>query len=245
MGALVWTGCNTQYPSSYLSSTGPNPSMVVNFESGLIINPSLAEANRLGNHVQTVGAINGNGSPNVTPLIVAPGANNTAHCVWINGSVFTPSTGNNYQAIQFGIPIESAGVTLNGAPVSVYDASLFTGIKFYLKVMNDDTAVVRSFSIPVLQTSIPPNGTCNQSAASNACYNGFAYAYGVTGGNWQLVSLPFSSMTRGNYGAAIVPPTLSGANLQQIVGLQWSEGGNNLPNTTVKVDFYVDEIQFF
>ena len=82
------------------------------------------------------------------------------------------------------------------------------------------------------------------SAASNACYNNFGYAYGNTGGNWQLVVLPFSSLTRGNYGSALTPPTLSGANLQQIVGLQWSEGGNNVPGT-VNVDFYVDEIQFF
>src|ERR1039458_426255 len=83
MGALVWTGCNTQYPSSYLSSAGPNPSMVVNFESGLVINPSLAEANRPGNHLQAPATINGNGNPNVTPLIVSPGANNTGHCVWL------------------------------------------------------------------------------------------------------------------------------------------------------------------
>src|SRR5579871_3917253 len=200
--ALGWMGCQTSFPTSYLSTNGPSVSMVCDFESGLSVNPNLAEADRQGNHVKTAGGIVGTGSPNVTPLIVAPGANNTGHCVWLNSPVVTPPPPNNsYQAVQFVIPIDSASFTINGSNFNVYDASLFSGIKFYLKVMGDDTAAVRSFSIPVLQTSTPPNGTCNAAATSNACYNGFAYSYGSTGGNWQLVTLPFASLTRGNYGS--------------------------------------------
>ncbi len=250
LGALGWVGCKTEVPTSYLSSNGPSASMVCDFESGLVVNPNLAEANRPGNHVVKAGAIVGTGSPNVTPLVVPPGADNTAHCVWLNSPVTDPGNGS-YPAVEFVIPVESAPLTLNGIPVSinggpatVYDASLFSGIQFYLKVMSDDTAGTRSFQIPVLQTSNPPNGTCNPNATSNACYNNFEYVYGNTGGNWQLVNLPFSVFTRQNYGAAVTPPTLSGANLQQIVSLMWTEGNDNVKGT-INVDFYVDQIQFF
>jgi hypothetical protein len=218
--------------------------MVCDFENGLVINPNLAEPNVPGNHVQTVGTVSETNAP-LTPVIATPGADNTNQCVWLDGPVVTPAApNNNYQAIQFLMTPESAGTTLNGSPVTVYNASLFSGVKFYLKVMDDDTAAVRSFSIPVLQTSNPPNGTCSPNATSNACYNNFEYVYGTTGNAWQLVSLPFVSLTRQNYGSAVTPPTLSGVNLQQIVSLQWSEGGNNIPGT-VNVDFYVDQVQFF
>ena len=243
LGALGWAGCKTDAPTSYLSSNGPSATMVCDFESGLTVNPNLAEANRPGNHVKTVATIVGTGSPNVTPLIVTPGADNTGHCVWMDSPVTDPGNAS-YPAVEFVIPIEAAPTTLNGASVTVFDASLFTGIKFYLKVMSDDTAGSRSFSIPVLQTSNPPNGTCNPAAASNACYNNFEYVYGNTGGVWQLQTLPFSIFTRQNYGAAVTPTTLSGANLQQIVSLMWSEGNQNVKGT-INVDFYVDQIQFY
>jgi hypothetical protein len=250
LGAFVWVGCKTQVPTSYLSTNGPSPSMVCDFENGLAVNPNLAEANRPGNHVVKAATIIGTGSPNVTPLIVTPGADNTGHCVWMNSPVTDPGNAS-YPAVEFVMPIESAPLTLeglpitiNGSPITVYDASLFSGVQFYLKVMSDDTAGTRSFSIPVLQTSNPPNGTCNPNASSNACYNNFENVYSNTGGVWQLVSFPFSSFTRQGYGSAITPPTLSGANLQQIVSLMWSEGNDNVKGT-INVDFYVDQVQFF
>ncbi len=243
LGALGWFGCKTEVPTSYLSTNGPSASMVCDFESGLFVNSHLAEANRPGNVVQKPGAIVGTGSPNVTPLVVTPGADNTAHCVWMNSPVTDPGNAS-YPAVEFVIPIESAGTTLSGLPVTVYDASLFSGIQFYIKVMNDDTASLRDFSIPVLQTSTPPNGTCSPNAASNACYNNFEYIYNNTGGAWQLLKIPFSAFTRQNYGSAVTPSTLSGANLQQIVSLMWSEGNNNVAGT-INVDFYVDQVQFF
>lgn len=234
LGALVWAGCQTtQYPTTYISSTGPNPAMIVDFESGLQVNPALAEAGKPGNKVQVAGTIVGTGSPFVTPVLVTPGAANTSTCVHMAGTVVDLANGN-YPAVEFVIPLESGG---NGQ----YNASLFTGIKFYLKVAASDTASTRSFSIPIVKTSTAPAGTC---ALYNTCYNGFSYAYGSTGGNWQLVSLPFASLTRGNYGGSITPPTLSGANLKEFLSLQWSEGNNNVMGT-VNVDFSVDEIQFF
>jgi hypothetical protein len=247
LGAFAWVGCKTEAPTSYVTSNGPSSSMVCDFENGLAVNPHLAEPSEPGNHVQTAGAVSETGAPMTIQIVPpGPGPDNTAHCAWLDGPVTTPAPpANNYQAVQFLIVPESAGTTLNGSPFTVYNASLFSGIQFYLKVMSDDTATVRSFSIPVLQTSNPPNGTCNPNAAGGgACYNNFEYVYSTTGGAWQLVTLPFSSFTRQNYGPALTPPTLSGANLEQIVSLQWSEGGNNVPGT-VNVDFYVDQVQFF
>ncbi len=238
LGGVGWVGCKTETPTSYLSSSGPNPAMIVNFEGAtpLNVNPNLAEAGEPGSVVQKPGIIAATGSPLVTPQVVTSGADNTAHCVWMNSPVSDPGNGS-YPAVELVVPLETAGS-------GIYNASLFSGIEFYLKVMGDDTAGTRSFSVPVVQTSVPPQGTCNPSASSNACYNNFEYVYSSTGGVWQLVSLPFSAFTRQNYGSAISPSTLSGANLQQIISLQWSEGNNNVKGN-VNVDFYVDEVQFF
>jgi hypothetical protein len=68
--------------------------------------------------------------------------------------------------------------------------------------------------------------------------------YTGTGGAWTLTTAPFSSFTRGSYGAAISPTTLSGLNLQQILMLNWSESNSNVPGT-INIDFYVDEVQFY
>ncbi len=232
--ALLWVGCEkTQYPSSYLTATGPNPAMVINFESGLQVSSNLAEANRPGNLIQTPGLIAATGSPSVTPLIASPGANGTADCVHMVGSVTDPGNAS-YPAILLLIPIETAGS-------GHYDASLFSGIKFYIKVAASDTASTRVFSIPIVKTSVAPAGTC---ATYNTCYNNFAFTYPNTGGAWVLETIPFTSMTRGNYGGSFTPSTLSGANLQEILSLQWSEGNQNVP-ATVNVDFAVDEVQFF
>ena len=233
LGALASVGCNVQYPSSYLSSNGPNPAMVINFENGLTVSSNLAEANRPGNKVLTAGTIVATGSPLVTPIIVSSGAANTANCVHMQGPVTDPGNAT-YPAVELVIPLEAGG---NGQ----YDASLFSGIKFYLKVASDDNAGTRSFSIPIVKTSPAPAGTCS---LYNSCYNNFAYAYSSTNGNWQLVILPFTSLARASYGGSFTPSTMSGTNLQQILSLQWSEGNNNVAGT-INVDFYVDEVQFF
>lgn len=235
LAGLVSTGCQTQFPTSYASS-GANPAMIVDFESGLNVSASLAEANRPNNKIVTPGVITPNGSPLVTPLLVSGsglGAANTNSCVQMQGTVIDPGNAS-YPAILLSIPIDTNG---NGR----YDASLFTGIRFYIKTAPGDTAGSRSFSIPIVKTSVAPAGTC---ATYNSCYNGFAQAYNNTGGAWTPVNIVLASMVRGNYGGAISPTTLSGTNLQEILGLQWSEGNQNVPGT-VNVDFSVDEIQFY
>ena len=243
LGALVWAGCETQLPTSYshLNSIG---SVVIDFESGLGVNPNLAEANRPNNRVQLPGVaslaqpssiIYGSGAM----ALVSPGALNTSNCFHVFGKVI--DTGNNtYPALQIQIPLEkSASVS------AFYDAGFFHGVKFDIKVMGDDNAGSRKFSIPVAQTQPPSaGGNCNPNAASNACYNDFTMSYPNTNGNWVLTSADFSTFTRGNYGSSISPTALSGSNLQQILMLTWMEGNLNVAGT-VNVDFYIDEVQFY
>ncbi len=238
LGALVWAGCQTQYPASYPngSSTG---GLVINFESGLSVNPNLAEAGTPNNKVQTPGtaaviftASYGSGGYG----ILSPGVGGSNDCIHVSGSV--TDTGNGaYPTAQLEIPIEGTN--------NLYNASLFSGVEFYLRVPNDDTAGTKSFEIPVAQTQpSSAGGTCDSSATSNACYNNFAVSYSDTNGAWLLVTENFSAFTRGDYGSAITPATLSGANLQQVLMLDWSEGNNNVPGTA-NVDFYVTQVQFY
>ena len=243
LGALVWIGCDTQYPTSYtnIKSAG---AMVINFENGLGVNPGLAEANRPNNLVQTAGtALIANPYPTTwgsgTLNLVSPGAANTSTCAHVTGTVIDPGTAV-YPSIQLQVPLDKAA-----AWNSYYDASLFSGVQFYVKVNSDDTAGKRVFSIPIAQTQPPANGgTCNPSASSNACYNDFFNTFSGTNGSWQLLTFSFASFTRGAYGAAVTPTTLSGSNLQQILMLDWTESNNNVAGT-INVDFYVDEVQFY
>lgn len=242
--ALVsWVGCNTAYPTNYLSSSGPSAAMVLDFEGGspLSVNPSLAEANRPNNVVFLPGSLLLAGGTNVvaTGAVVSPGANGTVYCYHASGSV-TDLGNASYPSIQVQVPLDKA-VTYS----AFFDAELFTGIKFYLKVMGSDNAAKRTFSLPVAQTQPPSaGGDCNPGAASNACYNDFNVVYSNTNGAWQLLTCPFSSFTRGSYGASISPATLSGLNLKQILMLDWTEGNSNAVGIA-NVDFYIDEIDFF
>lgn len=250
LGALVWAGCQTQYPTTYASVNSPG-AMVIDFESGLGVDPNLAEALAPNNRVKTPGTVTTYYTPPATKInggvttivnygsgsfsLVSPGADYTNTCIHETGNVIDHADGT-YPGGQLQIPIEGFN--------NFYNASLFTGVKFYLWVPGDDTAGKRTFSIPVAQTQPPSaGGSCNLSATSNSCYNDFSVTYSNTTG-WVLVTVPFSSMTRGSYGASITPSTLSGINLQQTLMLDWTEGNNNAA-ATVNVDLYLDQVQFY
>lgn len=156
--------------------------------------------------------------------IVSPGANGTAHAYQMSG----PVTGSICQMI---IKLDT------GSASGYYNASLFKGVQFYMRVMPDDTCTSRQFSIPIAQTMPVTNGgTC-----LSGCYDHFGYTYQGTGGNWQLYALNFSSLTRSSYGSAVNPPTLTGSNLAQFVQLQWQQNGGGSSNA----DFGIDEVQFY
>jgi len=244
LGALVWAGCQMAAPTSYshLISTG---ALVVNFDgaSPMNVNPQLAEANRPTNNDTVIipGAVGIVGATGVvvSSALVAPGAAGTAQCLHVFGTVNDPGNAS-YPSIQMQLPLEkSASVS------AFYDASFFSGVKFYVKVAGSDSAGKRIFSIPIAQTQPPSaGGSCNLGATSNACYNDFFVTYNNTNGAWVQVTAPFSSFTRGNYGAAVSPTTLSGTNLQQILMLDWTESNNNVAGL-INVDFSVDEVQFY
>lgn len=242
---LCVLGCQTtQFPTTYVPGSGPN-GVVANFDGGtpLVVNATLAEAYQPGNLVRSPGTIvMGTYASSVVTLspsvfTVGPsGAANTANGAHVTGS-FIDAGDAAYPSLSLRIPLEAGNL--------YYDANFFSGVKFFLKVASSDAAAKRTFSIPVAQTTVPSGGgTCDPNAASNACYNDFAVTYNGTNGAWVAQNITFASMARGPYGAAITPTTLSGANLKQVLMLQWAEGNNNTAGT-VNVDFSVDEVEFF
>jgi hypothetical protein len=123
---------------------------------------------------------------------------------------------------------------------SEYDMGAFSGIKFYLKVESDDTALKREFEIPLTSTMPVTNGgTCLHN-----CWDHFHVEYGNTGGIWVPVVLAFTDFEQQGYGETLAPPNLTGANLQKALGLQWSESNDNTPGT-ITFDFYIDEVTFY
>ena len=127
---------------------------------------------------------------------------------------------------------------------SFFDARNFTGVQFYLKIANDDTALQRHFAIPVYQT-IATAGGGGCTSGPRLCYDHFAAdVTGGTNGEWQFFRYNFTDLKQLVSGAIPTPPSLSGTNLEQIMWLQWSGSRNNHPGQSV-VDMSVDEISFF
>jgi hypothetical protein len=208
-GALG-AGCQTQHPTSAQlpASTSSAPNMVIDFEGSpaTLVNPFLAEAGGTPNNViYTAGSV-GDAGDGTTTLVVPGGADNTAYSLHVSGPVTAPTN-----QLQLTIQLDT------GNPTHYYDASLFKGVKFYLKVADDDNTSPKFFSIPIAQTMLSGNkyGTCQ-----NGCYDHFGYNFASTNGKWQLLALDFSSLKRAGWGSAVTPSTLSGTNLQQVVQLQ-------------------------
>ncbi len=226
LGAIGWS-CQTQAPTNYLSvpAGGDAPSMIINFEGSpaTVVNSNLAEAGVAHHVVVSPGfaSLNGGGS---SMLVSMPGAAGTGHALSVSGIV----TGT---LLQLTISLDT------NSPTGYYDASLFKGVRFYLRVMGDDQTTQKFFSIPIAQTMpIGNKGTCPAN-----CYDHFGYTYSGTHGQWQQVSLDFSSLKRHGYGGPVTPSTLTGTNLQQFVQLQWQENSDG----TNMADFSVDEVQFY
>src|ERR1700722_9270387 len=188
--SMNW-GCQTSTPGFgvYPAPTSvPNSNRVDQFNAGTsVINPNLFENSNppsytlktagsvtLINNFSTYGALTTFG-PNAGGLV--PGGIVSADCFRMSGAV-TDRLDGTFPALDMEVPMEN---------YTYYDANHFTGVKFYLKVANDDTAFHRVFAIPVAQT-VPTgtnNGTCP--AGPKLCYDHFAADYsGGTGGQWLL-----------------------------------------------------------
>ena len=125
-----------------------------------------------------------------------------------------------------------------------YDVSNFTGVQFYLKIANDDSALQRHFAIPVYQT-IATAGGGGCTSGPRLCYDHFAAdVSGGTNGQWQFFRYNFTDLKQLVNGAIPDPPSFSGANLQQVMWLQWSGSRNNKAGQSL-VDMSVDDISFF
>jgi hypothetical protein len=264
LGGLVLfmgSGCQTSAPGF---GVYPSPATVLNtnrvdqFNMGTsVINPNLFENNNppsyglrtpgsvtLVNNFGTYGALSPEGTDPGLGLEASGGPAGDpagAACFRMSGAV-TDLLDGKFPALDMEVPMENYSATY-------YDANHFTGVKFYLKVANDDTAFHRVFAIPVAQTV--PIGTNNGScpAGPKQCYDHFAADYsGGTGGQWVLSSYNFSDLQQLQSGYAPTPSTMTGgngANLKQVEWLQWEEGNNNKRPGQAIVDVYVDDIEFF
>ncbi len=240
VSAILWAGCEPKtVPVGAYSA--PNSTAdrttVANFESGTAnINPFLFEPLLPGSAVTLPGAatvVNNFTTYEYASLMVTgPGANNTSMACHVSGAV-TDFGNGVYPAVGLQAQMESG---------KKYNLSFFTGVKFYFKTSTADNALKRVFQIPIYQTQGIPSGNCDNS--TNKCYDHFGTTLAATNGNWQQLSLKFSSLTRTGFGFSLNPTDLSGFNLTQVLWLLWEEGNGNAAGTAT-IDFWVDEIQFF
>jgi hypothetical protein len=159
-----------------------------------------------------------------------PGANGSTACFRAGGLVKDGGNGK-YPTLDLQAQMNS------GAP---YDASFFSGVRFYINVSPNDDATKRIFAIPIYATQEPPAGGC----VPPGCYDHFFVNYENTNGQWRLMNVDFLSMGRQGFGPALSPNTLSGNNLKQVLWLMWQEGRNNSAGTST-VEFMVDSIEFY
>lgn len=162
-----------------------------------------------------------------TPFIVPGGANGTPMAAHVSGTLL----GNNTYP----------SFTLTGKlkPSGYYDASPFTGIRFYYKEPSDDQAAGLRFSVPIASTvPISSGGIC-----TDGCNNNFGVDLSKTD-NWVKKDLAFGDMKRGaGWGSVVSPPDLTD-HLREIVDIDWSNGSGNAVGT-FKIDYWVDEVEFY
>lgn len=252
-GLCSFLGCQTKDPPTTAAYPGPstvlNHSLVADFEGGSAnINSNLFEMNNpppafppyvlkaAGGTAKFTTVNNFAALANATGFVQGPamGAKGSDFAFYESGAV-TDLGDFEYPSIDLQAQLEAG---------NFYDASLFKGVRFMMKVGAADTAPHRIFSIPVYGTqAVAGGGGCT--AGPKLCYDHFAADYSAgTGGQWVQFSYLFSDLHQLVAGAIPDPPTLSGLNLQQILWLQWEEGRNNSPGTST-IDLWVDDVEFY
>ncbi len=254
--AVIAVGCQTSVPpiGAYPApSTAPNYSLVNNFEGNFNSQPStftntyLYEVNTPSKVVESPGAWS---APNnfvtneaATMTIKGPGAAGTGLACYISGAI--TDTGNAaYPDIELDGHLDANPPTTYSSSVtySAYDGAFWSGVKFYINILPDDTATYRYFKISTTQEAeAAAGGNCT---AGTICYNYFGYSLTGPTNGWQQITLQFWQLTNVPTNFQTVPPTFTGVNLQQILFLDFVEGRNNVVGTS-NVDFGVDEVYFF
>ncbi len=160
-------------------------------------------------------------------------------CVQMRGNLTDLGNGD-YPSYQMRLNLKSG--------TRFYDMGFFSGVKFYFKMPNKkDTVLMNNFNLNLKQ-SIPvtDGGDCDN--GHKGCYNNFAVPLDYTGdlgrAVWVEKSYAWSDFSRENWGNAMVPPTLSGQNLKELVSLEWQSKRNNAAGVS-KVEMYVDTVSFY
>lgn len=219
----------------------PNRTLVANFEGNTpLVNPNLMEMNNPPTYIlKTAGSVTGvNNFPaaltGFSAMVVPGGANGSFFSFRVQGTL--ADAGNSqYPAAELEAQMEGG---------NLYDGSFFSGVKFYMKIGTDDTALKRDFSIPVYQTQGTPQGGCVGGNAGG-CYDNFMILLNQTSGAWISNNIPFSSLAQAYPGVETKPdPYFEKQNLQQMLWLQWEESRNNTAGTST-IDYSVDDIEFY
>jgi hypothetical protein len=135
----------------------------------------------------------------------------------------------------------------SGTTGPIYNVSPFAGIQFYINVAAVDSAPVKQFHVFTTQTEKPTLGDCLQPAAPflTDCTDDFYYDYSaIPRGQWVFVQERWTNMKQNGYGSTPNPPTLSGAELEQVTGFLWEEGNSAIAGP-VTINFEVTGAQFF
>ncbi len=202
----------------------PDQSVISNFEDGLPhMNPKLYGA-PAGKWTATspAGIID-------TPLVVAGGANGTAMAIRVTGTLVNKGD-NSYPAFLLAGKFKPRGF---------FDASPFHGIRFYYKCSTDDQAPRHRFSVPIAPT-VP---TSSGGSCTDGCYNHFG-ADLPPASEWSKKVYAFTDLQRGSgWGSPVTPPDFTD-HLKEIIDIEWMEGSENAAGT-YKIDYWVDEVEFF
>jgi hypothetical protein len=124
-----------------------------------------------------------------------------------------------------------AGLGVEIADGGAYDASGFTGIRFFAKAGPDGTKNIR-FGVSEI-TTLPEGGLCDE--AADTCYDHFGNDLTLTE-DWQEFVLPFSGMAQAAWGT----PSPAGAiDATQLYALEFST------ETSGAFDFWIDDVAFY
>jgi hypothetical protein len=241
VGILSFTGCGVVFvntgsknasladgisvPVKKTVSVPPEQRVVMNFEDGSKnTNPKLY-GGADGVWMDTTFA----GNTISGDMIDSPGANGTSKCAHIYGTLTDKGDGQ-YPAFQLQGNFKSTGY---------YDASAFTGIKFYYKCPPTDKSIKRRFGIGIAGT-LPTSmgGSC-----TGACFNNFGANMTVSP-DWVAVSYSFADLKReSGWGDPVSPPDLTD-HLKEFISLVWANSANNTPGSYA-IDYSVDEVEFY
>jgi len=238
--ALLVPACKQKVPpaGAYLS-TAPDRFLIMNMETGTgtdwptQLNPNLYDKRSEDFKLMTPAA-GLTFNPTTALLNRYFGGPQGFRYAQISGNLVDPGD-STYPSFQLRLGLKSIG--------QYYDMSFFSGVKYYLKIPNNgDPVKMHNFNLNLRQTvPVPDGGECNN--ANKGCYNNFAVKLDYTSG-WEIKSFVWGDFTREAWGTPVEPPSLTGANLKELVNLEWQIKRNNTAGTSV-VDLSLDDIRFF